>query len=160
MDGTAFHHLYDAHAKDVYRFARFLRASGDAAADIPSETFLRAWVGRERIRVETAKGYLVAIARNLAHDRGRFASRWTGAEVPTQVVAPNADARIELRRTLEAMRALPTEYREPLMLAAMGVEYEEIGQVLGMSVSTVKIRVYRARLKLTAATMESPGEPR
>ena len=46
MHGTAFHNLYEAHARDVYRFARFLTASDDAAAEITSETFLRAWVGR------------------------------------------------------------------------------------------------------------------
>ena len=57
MHGTAFHSLYEAHAKDVYRFARSLTASDDAAAEITSETFLRAWVGRDRIRVETAKAY-------------------------------------------------------------------------------------------------------
>ena len=93
-------------------------------------------------------------------DRGRFASRWPAAEVPDQPVAPNAEVRIELRRTLEAIRALPIEYREPLMLAAIGVDYEEIGRVLGISVSTVKIRVHRARLKLTVAAAESPGSPR
>jgi RNA polymerase sigma-70 factor, ECF subfamily len=157
MHGTAFHSLYEAHARDVYRFARFLTANEDAAAEITSETFLRAWVGRDRIRTETAKAYLLAIARNLAHDRGRFASRWPDADVPDQAVAPNAEARLELRRTLDAIRALPIEYREPLMLAALGVEYEEIGRVLGMSVSTVKIRVHRARLKLTAAAAEPQG---
>jgi RNA polymerase sigma-70 factor (ECF subfamily) len=160
MHGTAFHNLYEAHARDVYRFARFLTASDDAAAEITSETFLRAWVGRERIRVETAKAYLLAIARNLAMDRGRSASRWPAAEVPDQPVAPNAEVRMELRRTLDAIRALPIEYREPLMLAAIGVDYEEIGRVLGISVSTVKIRVYRARLKLTVAAAELPGSPR
>jgi len=160
MHGTAFHDLYEAHARDVYRFSRFLTASDDAAAEITSETFLRAWAGRDRIRVQTAKAYLLAIARNLARDRGRFASRWPEAQVPDQFVAPNAEARIELRRTLDAIRALPIEYREPLMLAAIGVEYEEIGGVLGISVSTVKIRVHRARLKLTAAAAESPGSPR
>ena len=107
MHGTAFHNLYEAHARDVYRFARFLTASDDAAAEITSETFLRAWVGRDRIRVETAKAYLLAIARNLARDRGRFASRWADAPVPDQSVAPNAEARIELSRTLDAIRALP-----------------------------------------------------
>ena len=109
--------------------------------------------------METAKAYLLAIARNLAHDRGRFASRWPDAQVPDQVVGPNAEARIELRRTLDAIRALPIEYREPLMLAAIGVEYEEIGRVLGIALSTVKIRVHRARLKLAAAATESPGRP-
>ena len=41
---TTFHSLYQAHAKDIYRFARFLTGSDDAAADVTSETFLRAWV--------------------------------------------------------------------------------------------------------------------
>jgi RNA polymerase sigma-70 factor (ECF subfamily) len=160
MHGTAFHNLYEAHARDVYRFARFLTASDDAAAEITSETFLRAWVGRDRIRLETTKAYLLAIARNLAHDRERFASRWPGTPVPDQSVAPNAEVRIELHRAVDAIRALPVEYREPLILAALGVDYEEIGRMLGISVSTVKIRVHRARLKLTTTTTVSPGSPR
>lgn len=157
MHATTFHSLYEAHAMDVYRFARYLTASEDAADEITSETFLRAWAGRETIRVETAKAYLLAIARNLARDRGRFAKRWPDAEMPDRSVAPNAEARIELRRTLEAVRALPVEYREPLMLAASGLGYDEIGRVLGIPVSTVKIRVHRARLKLTSATSGLPG---
>lgn len=160
MHATTFRSLYEAHAMDVYRFARFLTASEDAAAEITSETFLRAWVGRETIRVETAKAYLLAIARNLARDRGRFVRRWPDAEMPDRSVAPNAEARIELRRTLEAVRALPVQYREPLMLAASGLGYDEIGRVLGIPVSTVKIRVHRARLKLTLATAGSPGNSR
>ena len=156
---TTFHSLYDAHAKDVYRFARFLTGSDDAAADVTSETFLRAWVGRDAIRVETAKAYLLAIARNLARDRARSASRLSDADVPETPVAPNAEARLELARTLEAMRALPAEYREPLLLAAMGVGYDEIGRLLGLSNGTVKIRVHRARLKLGTA-MAAPLERR
>ena len=55
------------------------------------------------------------------------------------------------------MRALPAEYREPLLLAAAGVGYEEIGRMLGLSIGTVKIRVHRARLKLGTA-MAAPPE--
>jgi RNA polymerase sigma factor (sigma-70 family) len=153
---TTFHSLYDAHAKDVYRFARFLTGSDDAAADITSETFLRAWAGRDTIRVETAKAYLLAIARNLARDRARSASRISDAEVPETPVPPNAEARLELSRTLDAVRALPSDYREPLLLAVSGVGYDEIGRLLGLSVATVKIRVHRARLKLGTA-LSAPG---
>ncbi len=150
---TTFHGLYDAHAKDVYRFARFLTGSDDAAADVTSETFLRAWAGRDTIRLDTAKAYLLAIARNLARDRARAASRLSDGEVPETPVAPNAEARLELTRTLDAIRALPVEYREPLLLAAAGVGYADIGRMLGLTISTVKIRVHRARLRLgTAAT--------
>ena len=154
---TTFHSLYDAHAKDIYRFARFLTGSDDAAADITSETFLRAWSGRDTIRLETAKAYLLAIARNPARDRGRAASRISDAVVPEAPVAPNAEARLELNRTLAAVRALPPEYREPLVLAATGVGYDEIARMLGLTVSTVKIRVHRARLKLAAVPPPSPS---
>jgi len=154
---TTFHSLYEAHAKDVHRFARFLTGSDDAAADVTSETFLRAWAGRDAIRLDTAKAYLLAIARNLARDRARASSRIADGDVPDMPVAPNAEARLELARTLDAVRALPVEYREPLLLAVSGVGYDEIGRMLGLTVSTVKIRVHRARLKLGAALTAPAG---
>ena len=56
-----------------------------------------------------------------------------------------------MRRTLDAAATLPDAYREPLMLAASGVGFDEIGAILGISANTVKIRVHRARVKLAAA---------
>jgi RNA polymerase sigma factor (sigma-70 family) len=86
MQAATLHTLYEAHARDVFRFARFLTGSEDAAADITSETFLRAWAGRDAVRVETAKAYLLAIARNLCRDRGRSAQRWRAAPMPDRAV--------------------------------------------------------------------------
>jgi RNA polymerase sigma factor (sigma-70 family) len=149
---TTFHTLYRTYASDVFRFARFLTGSEDAAADITSETFLRAWAGRDAMRVETAKAYLLAIARNLCRDRGRRTQQWRAAPMPERVVPPDAEARLELARTLDAIGALPIEYREPLLLSASGVSYDEIARMLGIAAGTVKIRVHRARLKLVAAT--------
>jgi RNA polymerase sigma-70 factor (ECF subfamily) len=149
---TAFHRLYEAHAKDVYGLARFLTGSDDAATDITSETFLRAWAGRDRIRADTAKAYVLTIARNLARDRGRLASQWRLSAMPERTIPPTADARIELQRTLTAIRALPQEYREPLLLSASGASYDEIARQLGLTIATAKIRVHRARLKLASAT--------
>lgn len=157
METTTFQAMYDSHAQDVYRFARYLSGSDDAAADIVGETFLRAWAGRSAIRVGTAKAYLLAIARNLARDRRRFARRWPGASMPVRSVPPDAEARLELDRAWEAVRALPPPYRDPLMLIAHGLTYEEAGRVLALPLATVKIRVHRARLMLTAAASQPPG---
>jgi DNA-directed RNA polymerase specialized sigma24 family protein len=41
------------------------------------------------------------------------------------------------------------------LLAAAGVGYEDIGRMLGLTISTVKIRVHRARLKLGTALAAS-----
>ncbi|HET9371073.1 MAG TPA: RNA polymerase sigma factor [Vicinamibacterales bacterium] len=158
MQRATFHTLYDAHARDVFRFARYLTGDADAAADITSETFLRAWAGRDAVRVETARAYLLAIARNLCRDRGRQAKQWPTAPMPERVVPPDAETRLELDRVLAAIDTLPIEYREPLVLAASGVAYDEIARMLGIAAGTVKIRVHRARLKLAAATEGAPVE--
>jgi RNA polymerase sigma-70 factor (ECF subfamily) len=157
MQTTTFHGLYEAHARDVWRFARYLTGSADAADDITAETFLRAWAGRERVRVTTARAYLLAIARNLAADRARAGRRWADVPVPVRTVEPNAETTLELSRALDAVRALPPQYREPLTLVASGLSYQEAGEVLGLSISTVKIRVHRARLKLVSPALSSGG---
>jgi RNA polymerase sigma-70 factor (ECF subfamily) len=160
MDTTTFHDLYRAHAADIFRFARYLTGSDDAAEEIVSETFLRAWAGRSAVQVATAKAYLLAIARNLARDRHRHSRRWSAAPVPEQAVSGQVEASLELALTLEAFEALPATYREPLALAASGLGYDEIGRVLGLPLSTVKIRVHRARLMLQAARSSAPRSSR
>ena len=116
------------------------------------------WAGRDAVRVETARAYLLAIARNLCRDRGRQAKQWPTAPMPERVVPPDAETRLELDRVLAAIDTLPIEYREPLVLAASGVAYDEIARMLGIAAGTVKIRVHRARLKLAAATEGAPVE--
>jgi RNA polymerase sigma-70 factor (ECF subfamily) len=160
MDTTTFQAIYDAHAHDVYRFARYLTGSEDAAADIAGETFLRAWAGRSAIRVGTVKAYLLAIARNLARDRKRFARRWPGTEMPVRAVPPDAEARVELDRALRAVQELPASYGEPLMLVAEGLSYEEAGRVLGLPLGTIRIRVHRARIMLAQAASRPPRSSR
>lgn len=68
---TTFSELYQAHARDVHRFALFLSGDSALAEDIVSETFIRLWHARERVELPTVKAYLLAIARNLflAHRR-------------------------------------------------------------------------------------------
>ncbi len=161
MDEATFHDLYERHAPAVFRLARYLVGESDLAADITAETFFRAWAGREAIRVSTAKAYLLAIARNLATDEHRRRRRLA----PPAENEPRADERagvaLELRETLEAMRRLPAAYREALALAASGVSYQDAAETLGVPLSTLKIRVYRARQLLAAAvqggSQRTPG---
>ena len=134
---TTFHSLYEAHAQDVYRFARFLTGSDDAAADVTSETFLRAWTGRDAIRAETAKAYLLAIARNLARDRARAAQPdLRTRDVPRDARwRPTPKPRLELNRTLDAhARAAVRLSRTAAAARSRGVGYDEIGRMLGLSV--------------------------
>jgi len=156
VDELDFAALYERHARDVYRFSLYLSGDFALAEDLTAETFTRAWAARERIRVGTVKAYLLMIARNLYRDamRQRGDARLPeDFEVAGSARAPEASiqAREELRCVLVALRGIPEHEREVLLMAAVeGLTYQAIAVALDLSVSAVKVRVHRARVRLNA----------
>ena len=158
VEPTNFHALYSRYAEDVYRFAHWLTGNPDDAADITSETFVRVWTAPEEPRMDTVKAYLLTIARNLYRKQWRRQSRHVALDDTihdrTDPAASPAQAAVnqeELRRTLEAMQQLPELDRTVLLLRAEGdLSYEDIAAATGLSVVAAKVRVFRARAKLTA----------
>ena len=149
MNGPDFHSLYQAHARDVHRFARYLTGSPQEADEITSETFLRAWTTSKPIREATARAYLIAIARNLAIDSRRRQRRETQitSDRPSRESSP--EQALDFEVTMAAIRGLPAELSTPLTMSALGgLSYEEIAALLQVPLSTVKIRIHRARLRL------------
>lgn len=148
-----FHEIYEHYAKDVYRYACWLCGSADDADDITSETFARAWAGRDAIRTETVKAYLFAIARNLYLQDYRKRKRQT--ELSNSLADPSpapdqlAESRLELDRAMQAMQSLPEADRTALLLRAQHeLSYEEIARAMQLPLITVKVKIHRARLKL------------
>lgn len=151
--------LWNEHAPDVHRFALFLTADPTLADDLTSETFVRAWGARERVDLATVRAYLLAITRNLFRHELRRARRrevplGAGDEMPASGASPERAAvvRDELERVLRALQELPESDREALLLRAEGgLAYDEIARTLGLSLSAVKVKIHRARLRLAAA---------
>ena len=145
--------VYNRYAKDVYRFALYLSGNRAQAEDIASETFARAWVARDQIRVGTVKAYLLMIARNLYRDGQR--RDWRARQLDLGMPDPGPDPettagdRDALRRVLDALAQLPEADRAALLLSAQeGLSSEEIAATLGLSVAAVKVKIHRARLRL------------
>jgi RNA polymerase sigma-70 factor (ECF subfamily) len=157
-----FHEIYERHSKDIYRYAFWLSGSADDADDITSETFARAWVGREEIRTETVKAYLFAIARNLFLKGLRHIKRQADLTPrhadPRPVPEKLVESRLELNRALEAIQSLPEADRAAFILRVQyELPYDEIARILQLPLTTVKVKIHRARLKLAA---EEIGENR
>ena len=150
-----FHALYERYAPHVHRFALFLCGDDVLAEDITSETFVRAWVAQGNIVQETVKAYLFAIARNIYRDSLRRARQHlplTDSVEPSTNVERGLHAKSELRVVLFAMQRLPEADRAALLMRAQdGMSYEEIAHALQLTVSNVKVKVHRARLRLMEA---------
>ena len=150
-----FEKLYQRHADDVYRFAFWLSGDRADADDLTAEAFARAWVARDRIRVETVKTYLLTITRN-AYLKLR---RQTHAEVATvnePATATSEEEHLlqqeELHLVWSALQQVREEDRSAfLMRVAHELPYQEIARALRISVSSARVKVHRVRLRLALA---------
>lgn len=146
---TSFAEIYAAYAKDVFNFALRLTGNRADAEDLTAEAFARLWTARD-VRVATVKGYLFAIARNLHIEEYR---RHRPTEEVTEVAdgssSPEAIAvsRDQTTRLLNIIQAMPEADRSALLLRADGLPYDEIARILGISLSNVKVKIHRARVK-------------
>ena len=172
-DMSAFESLVDRHEDQVYGLALRMTRSEADAAEITQDTFLSAYQHLSEFRGEAAFGSWVhRIAANNALMRLRrqkvvdivsdelagpeFTERGSLAEVPESDWSKRADDKIledELGRAIQAATdALPQGYREVFLLKDVeGLSYEEISEMVGISIPAVKSRLHRARLALREA---------
>lgn len=154
-DMITFHEIYERHARDVYRYAYWLSGSADDADDITSETFARAWAGRDEIRTETVKAYLFAIARNfflkgLRNEKRRADLNPHQAD-PGPAPEQEVESKLTLSLAMDAIQSLPEIDRTAFLLRVQHeLPYEEIARALQIPLTSVKVKIHRARLKLAA----------
>jgi RNA polymerase sigma-70 factor (ECF subfamily) len=150
------HVIYERYARDVHRFVLYLSGDPALADDITAEAFVRLWTAPGEIRASTVKSYLFAIARNLYLTGQRRVRRETDLdEVTLPAPSPSPEslaiARDEARRVFNAIGRLPEIDRTALLLHAREqMPYQEIASILGLSVTAVKVKVHRARVRLLA----------
>jgi RNA polymerase sigma-70 factor (ECF subfamily) len=162
---TDFSALYRKYAPVVFRFALYLSGDRGEAEDITSETFARAWASPAPVRTETVKAYLYAIARNLfllsLRERARRGELAGEPADPQPDPHEQSEGRDELRVVLARLQLLPEIDRAALLMRALdATPYEEIARALGVSVSSAKVKVHRARLALAEARRGPFERPR
>jgi RNA polymerase sigma factor (sigma-70 family) len=145
--------LYGKYSADVYRFSLSLCGNAAEAQDIVSETFLRVWSARDDLRLSTVKAYLFAIARNLfLHERRRVRRQEELTEEWMDTApgpAENAEDRRRLSVVLAALQEMPETDRSAVLMRSEGISYEEIAAALGLSIGATRVKVHRARLRLS-----------
>lgn len=147
------------HMHGLRRYAMSLVRNPADADELVQETLCRAI---ERIRpwkrVKNTRAYLYTILHNLYIDR--FVKSGERNEVVSEevvernlIVAPSQFYRMELQELDEAVRQLPAQYRDVVLLVGLeGMTYNTTAAVLGIPVGTVMSRLSRARETLRRVT--------
>jgi RNA polymerase sigma-70 factor (ECF subfamily) len=147
-----FQSLVTQYADDVFRYAYWLSGNKPVAEDLAQETFLRAWKSIDKLNDPKAvKGWLFTIVRR--ENARRFERKqFDYSDFPSEEIPENKshyDTSIEAHVLREALKRLPVEYREPLLLQVeFGYSQKEIADHLGISVGGAGTRLFRARKQL------------
>ena len=160
-DRAAFSQLMHRYAGAVYNLAYRMLGNTEDAEDASQEIFLRAYTrlasfDRER-RFST---WLLSIGSNYCIDRlRRRRFTWMTLDdaayaLPSNQPGPERSALNHEQRAIvqQALQKLPETYRLVMVLRYwQDLSYEEIARATGLTESTIKTRLHRARHMLAAA---------
>ena len=173
-DEAALREVVEAFSERITSVVAGMLRDRDAVDDVVQETFVKAF-----FRIRSFQGdsglytWLNRVAINAAKDhakkRGRRpasalddlaggvgAAAFPSSETPAIERLEDREVRVAVR---QAVQALPPKFRAVLVLRELeGLRYEEIADVLGISLGTVESRLFRARRRLKERLMRM-GSP-
>jgi len=154
-----FEELFAQYERRIFNLLLRLVGNYEDAADLASETFVRAMAAAGRFRGEAQPyTWLYRIAVNLAKNYFRSrsaqpqleAQQEMSAEEPGQPSVQDLLEQRELQREVEnALQSLPVESRALIVLRDLqGLSYQEIAEATESTLELVKSRLFRARTML------------
>ena len=141
------------HQDYVYNFAYSLCSNADDADDLVQETFLKAIRGIEGYRSESSiRTWLCRIAINTFIDAKRKERPHVSLDLGRVECPPGGQEREIIRKEMRwcvyhvLLHHIPVEHKIVLVLRDMyEYRYQEIADILGISLAAVKSRLHRGR---------------
>jgi RNA polymerase sigma-70 factor (ECF subfamily) len=167
-DRAAFAELLRRYQSHVDKLLYHLAPDWQDRADLGQEVWIRVYRNIKRLNEPMKfRGWLSRIATNLFYDELRKRKRVNNplsldaprrmddGEIDWDIISdyPSPDDNLATREFYERLRVaiadLPTAFRTTIILREIeGMAYEEIAEITGVSLGTVKSRIARARAKL------------
>ena len=153
--------VYETLFPVIYRVS--LRVTGDreVAEDLCHEAFIKLMERADLLPdLAQSKYWLIRVVKNLSLNNEKRRTREKAAyaklsrlKVGVSESSEKQVMREEMREAVQtALNALPYNLRAPLVFREYGdLSYREIGAILGISESNVKVRIFRARERLEKA---------
>ncbi|MER6972311.1 RNA polymerase sigma factor SigE [Nocardioides sp. NPDC000445] len=151
--------IVEKHSDRVYRLAYRLTGNRHDAEDLTQEVFVRVFRSLDTYSPGTFEGWLHRITTNLFLDQARRkqrirfdalsderASRLTSSGPTPDVAYTDQRFDDDIER---ALATLPPDFRAAVVLCDVeGLSYEEISEILGAKLGTVRSRIHRGRAML------------
>jgi RNA polymerase sigma factor (sigma-70 family) len=160
----SFDAVYESLFPVIYRVSLRVTGHKEIAEDLCHEAFIKLMERADLLPdIDQCKYWLIRVVKNLSLNHEKRKVRERAAFVKLTRLAPVAAEasdrqliREETRTSVQkALDGLPYNLRAPLVFREYGsLSYREIGSILGISESNVKVRIFRARERLEKALAE------
>ena len=157
----AFNSLVECYQDHLFALVARMVPDRDQASDAVQEAFFSAYRNMRSFRGGSVRSWLSRIAINAAMDQQRLKKRRPSQPYPEleddswqPPAGPDADPvrtamHGERSRVLAALAAITPDQRHAIVLFDVeGYDYQEIADLTGVSLGTVKSRIHRGRLAL------------
>lgn len=158
---ASFEELVRRYQRPIAAYVYRMVGDYDAALDLTQEVFIKVYNSLARYRSEFKfSTWIYKIAHNAAIDHLRryavreqaltsgFDSERREVSLESRRLTPEQESELEERRSEieQVVHALPSAYRELIVLRhSHDLSYDEIAEVTGLPLGTVKNRLFRAR---------------
>ena len=151
MNQKEYNQAVDKYSGRLYSFIVRITWNEQNAKDLVQDTFLKLWVNRDKVISDKAKSWLFTVAHNLTinfvkkHSRQDYVSEDYKLERGV-----SSDKKFEQKDIIDQCLVQLSEQQRSIVLLRdlEGYNYKEIGEILELNESQVKVYLFRARKKM------------
>ena len=151
MKRTEYNIIVKQHTDNLYGYAIKFLHDREEAKDVVQDVFEKLWIHRRKVEFDKAKSWMFTTAHNsminLCNRKGRihFTDQIADFEKPRSV-----RSKFEMDQLIDrAVSILPPIQKSIILLRDLeGYSYKEIGVILELSETQVKVYLFRARKKI------------
>lgn len=150
MNTREYNNCIDQYADGVFRFILKNIRNEEIARDVVQDAFLKMWEKASTITASKAKSYLFTAAYHTMIDAIRKEKRFVSDEAVNPLTFSNDRQYSDIKEVLdEALETLPPVQKTVLLLRDYeGYSYNDIGEIVDLTESQVKVYIYRARIAM------------
>jgi len=148
LNTKEYHNAVKEFSDGLYHFAIKLSKNLDVAKDLVQDAYEKVWIKKENIHAEKVKSYLFRTVYNQFLDDQKRNKVICIEEYHKDPIfyAESTDLKEVLNMALSTLP--PVQKSAVLLRDYEGYSYEEIGEILDLNATQVKVYIYRARKQL------------